>query len=251
VLRKSDGTYTYFLPDIAYHEDKAERGFDRAIDVWGADHHGYVPRMRAAMQALGHGQDFFEALIVQLVTVLKQGEEVKMSKRTGEFIGLRDLVDEVGVDAARYFFLMRKCDTPFAFDVDLATSRSEENPVYYVQMAHARMSGIFRVGGLSASSVSTEGVDLAALADESEPELIKLLAHFPGVVRRAAEALEPQRVTAYLEELARAAHLWYHRCRVLGEPPATERARLALARATQIVLANGLTLLGLDAPERM
>ena len=251
VLRKSDGSYTYFLPDIAYHEDKAQRGFERAIDVWGADHHGYVPRMRAAMQALGHGRHFFEALIVQLVTVLRHGEEVKMSKRAGEFITLRELVDEVGVDAARYFFLMRRCDTPFAFDVDLALKRTDENPVFYVQMAHARMSGIFRVGGIDPATVPALGVDVAALTDESEPELIKLLARFPDVVRSAAEALEPQRVTTYLEELARAAHLWYHRCRVLGEPPATERARLALARAARIVLANALRLLGLSAPDRM
>ncbi len=251
VLRKSDGTYTYFLPDIAYHQDKAGRGFDRAIDVWGADHHGYVPRMRAAMQALGHGTGFFEALIVQLVTVLRGGEEVKMSKRSGEFITLRELVDEVGVDAARYFFLMRRADTPFAFDVDLALKRTDENPVFYVQMAHARMSGIFRVGGVDPDGVTMDEVDVAVLTDPAEPELIQLLGRFPETVRRAAEALEPQRVTAYLEELARAAHLWYHRCRVLGEPPAVERARLALARATRIVLANGLTLLGLSAPDRM
>jgi len=251
VLRKSDGAYTYFTPDIAYHEDKAERGFDRAIDVWGADHHGYVPRMRAAMQALGHGEEFFEALIVQLVTILRGGEEVKMSKRSGEFITLRELVDEVGVDAARYFFLMRRSDTPFAFDVDLALKRTDENPVFYVQMAHARMSGIFRVGGVDPASVSMDGVDLEALTDPSEPELVQLLARFPEVTGRAAASLEPQRVTSYLEELARAAHLWYHKCRVLGEPPATERARLALARATRIVLANGLTLLGLTAPDRM
>ena len=251
VLRKSDGSYTYFMPDIAYHEDKAERGFDRAIDVWGADHHGYVARMRAAMQALGHDADFFEALIVQLVTVLREGEEVKMSKRAGEFITLRELVDEVGVDAARYFFLMRRSDTPFAFDVDLALKRTDENPVFYVQMAHARISGIFRVGGVEPDSATMVGVDVAVLTDPIEPELVQLLGRFPAVTRRAAEALEPQRLTAYLEELARAAHLWYHRCRVLGEAPAVERARLALARAARTVLANGLNLLGLSAPDRM
>ena len=174
-----------------------------------------------------------------------------MSKRAGEFITLKELVDEVGVDAARYFFLMRRSDTPFVFDVDLALKRTDENPVYYVQMAHARMSGIFRVGGIDPASVPMEDIDVAALTDESEPELIKLLARFPDVVCTAAEALEPQRVTTYLEDLARAAHLWYHRCRVLGEPPATERARLALARATRTVLANALRLLGLSAPDRM
>jgi len=251
VLRKSDGSFTYFLPDIAYHEHKASRGFDRAIDVWGADHHGYVPRMRAAMQALGHHGDFFEALIVQLVTVLKGGEEVKMSKRAGEFISLRDLLDDVGVDAARYFFLMRRSDTPFAFDVDLATKRSDENPVYYVQMAHVRMASLFRVGAIDPATVTADGVDIAELTDPSEPDLLKILARFPEVAARAAEALEPQRITAYGEELARAAHHWYHKCRVLGEPPAVEKARLALARATQITIANVLALLGLSAPERM
>jgi arginyl-tRNA synthetase len=251
VLRKSDGTYTYFLPDIAYHQDKAARGFDRAIDVWGADHHGYVARMRAAMLSLGRPAGFFDAIIVQLVTVLKDGVEVKMSKRAGEFIALRELVDEVGVDAARYFFLMRRGDSPFAFDVDLATKQTDENPVFYVQMAHARMSGIFRVGGLDPAAVTAEGADVAALPEPMEADLVKALGRFPLVVRRAAEALEPHRLTTYLEELARAAHVWYHHCHVLGEAPAVERARLALARATQRVLANGLTLLGLTAPDRM
>jgi arginyl-tRNA synthetase len=251
VLRKSDGTFTYFLPDIAYHQDKAARGFDRAIDVWGADHHGYVARMRAAMLALGQGAGFFDAIIVQLVTVLKDGVEVKMSKRAGEFITLRELVDEVGVDAARYFFLMRRGDSPFAFDVDLATRQTDENPVFYVQMAHARMSGIFRVGAVDPGSVTADGADVAALPEPMEADLVKTLGRFPLVVRRAAEALEPHRLTTYLEELARAAHLWYHHCHVLGEAPEVERARLALARATQLVLANGLALLGLTAPDRM
>jgi len=251
VLRKSDGSFTYFLPDIAYHEDKAARGFDRAIDVWGADHHGYVPRMRAAMRALGHPADFFDAIIVQLVTVLRHGEEVKMSKRAGEFITLRELVDEVGVDAARYFFLMRRSESPFAFDVDLATKRTDENPVFYVQMAHARMSGIFRVGEIDPASVTAEGAEVSALPEPMEADLVKTLGRFPLVARRAAEALEPHRVTTYLEELARAAHLWYHHCHVLGEAPPVERARLAVARATRTVLANGLTLLGLAAPDRM
>lgn len=251
VLRKSDGTFTYFTPDIAYHEDKARRGFDRAIDVWGADHHGYVPRMRAAMMALGHGAEFFQALIVQLVTVLRHGEEVKMSKRAGTFVTLRDLMDEVGVDAARYFFLMRRADTPFAFDIDLALKRTDENPVFYVQMAHARMSGIFRVGGIEPSSVTASGVDVGSLREPVEVELLKALSRFPETLRRAADALEPQRLTAYLEELARVAHNWYHHCRVLGESPEVERARLALARCTQIVLANGLRVLGLTAPDRM
>jgi arginyl-tRNA synthetase len=151
----------------------------------------------------------------------------------------------------RFFFLMRKAVSHLQFDIDLALKRSEENPVFYVQMAHARMSGVFRVGNVDASAVTAEGVDIAALTDPCEGELLKVLERFPGAVARAAEALDPQRIATYLEELARAAHLWYHRCRVLGESPPVERARLAVARATQIVLANALTLLGLSAPERM
>ena len=250
VLRKSDGTYTYFLPDIAYHVDKHDRGFDRVIDVWGADHHGYVPRVRAAMRALGYPDEFFHVSIVQLVKVLRGGEEVKMSKRSGEFITLRDLIDETGPDAARYFFLMRRGDSQLNFDLDLATSQSDENPVFYVQMAHARVSGIFRVADIDPDSVSAD-VQLEALPAPEDRELLKKLTAFPEVTARAARELEPHRLTGYLEELARLTHGWYHKCRVLGEPPEVERARLALARATRIVLANGLTLLGLTAPDRM
>ncbi len=250
VLRKQDGSFTYLAPDIAYHVSKFERGFALAIDVWGADHHGYVPRMRSVLKALGLPDSFFEVALVQLVKVVKGGEEVKMSKRSGEFVTLRDLVDDVGVDAARYFFLMRRGDSQFIFDVDLAKSQTEENPIFYVQMAHARMSGIFRVAGRAPEDVSGD-VALEALPAPEDRELLKKLAAFPDVTARAAREREPHRVTAYLEELAKVAHAWYHRCRVLGEAPATEAARLALARATRIVLANGLTLLGLSAPDRM
>jgi arginyl-tRNA synthetase len=250
VLRKSDGSLTYFVPDIAYHVDKHGRGFERVIDVWGADHHGYIPRMRAAVRALGYGEEYFEVALVQLVKVVKGGEEVRMSKRSGEFVTLRDLVDWVGVDAARYFFLMRPGQSPFTFDVDLARKQTDENPIFYVQMAHARMSGIFRVADRSPESVSGD-VALEALTAPEDLELLKKLAVFPEVVARAARTREPHKVTDYLEELARVAHGWYHKCRVLGEPPATEAARLALARAARIVIANGLGLLGLSAPDRM
>ncbi|MFZ5623315.1 MAG: arginine--tRNA ligase, partial [Gemmatimonadota bacterium] len=202
VLRKQDGTYTYFVPDIAYHVDKARRGFDLVIDVWGADHHGYIPRMRSVLVALGYPADFFEVTLVQLVKVVRGGEEVKMSKRSGEFVTLRDLMDEVGVDAARYFFLMRRGDSHFTFDVDLAKSQTDENPVFYVQMAHARMSGIFRVAGRTPEEVGTE-LDMAALPAPEEAELIKKLEVFPDIVARAAREREPHRVTAYLEDLAR------------------------------------------------
>jgi arginyl-tRNA synthetase len=249
VLRKRDGTYTYFMPDIAYHRDKRERGFARAIDVWGADHHGYAPRMRAAMIALGYPEDFFHAEIVQLVRVMRGGTEVRFSKRAGDFVTLRELFEDAGIDAARYFFLMRRGDGQFTFDVDLARSQTEDNPVYYVQMAHARLSGIFRVAGRAPESVTADGADLAALEQPEEVELLKQVRAFPDVVARAADTLEPHRITGFLEGLARVVHAWYHKFRVLGEPE--ELPRLVLARATRQVLANGLTILGIRAPDRM
>ncbi len=250
VLRKSDGSLTYLVPDIAYHRDKHERGFHRVIDVWGADHHGYIPRMRAALRALGYPEDFFEVALIQLVKVVKDGEEVRMSKRTGDFVTLRELIEWVGSDAARYFFLMRKGETPFVFDVDLARKQTDENPVFYVQMAHARMSGIFRVAGVTPEEAGSHA-ELAALPAPEDSELLKQLTRFPEVVAGAARAREPHRITSYLEDLARSAHHWYHHCRVLGEAKPTERARLVLARSARIVLSNGLRLLGLSVPDRM
>ena len=251
VMRKRDGTLTYFVPDIAYHIDKHERGFQKAIDLWGADHHGYVPRMRAAMVALGYGADFFEAEIIQLVKVVRGGEEVRMSKRSGEFVTLRDLIEWVGVDAARYFFLMRRGDSPFTFDIDLARSQTDENPVFYVQMAHARMTGIFRAADRAVESADRAAATMAGLPAPQDQELLKKLIAFPDIVAGAARAHEPHRVTGYLEELSRVAHAWYHHCRVLGESAEVERSRLVLARATRQVLANGLALLGCSAPDRM
>ncbi len=251
VVRKSDGTYTYLLPDIAYHRAKAERGFDLAIDVWGADHHGYVARMTAALLALGLPRSFFKAVLVQLVRVMRHGEEVRFSKRAGDYVALRDLVEETGVDAARYFFLMRRGDSQFVFDIDLATKQSDENPVYYVQYAHTRLCAIFRNGEVDPDSIVGNDVPSDALTASDELELMKQLAEYPKVVEKAAAALEPHRVIAYLEDLARLVHGWYHRHRVLGEAEDVTRARLVLARAAQIVLANGLTLLGIAAPERM
>ncbi len=249
VLRKQDGSYTYFVPDIAYHLDKFDRGFTTAIDVWGADHHGYIPRVRGALVALGLPEDWFEVAIVQLVKVVRDAEEVKMSKRSGDFVTLRDLYEETGVDAARYWFLMRRSDTHLVFDIGLAASRTDENPVFYVQMAHARMCGIFRNAERSPDSV-TGSLDIEALGDQDR-ELLNFAVAFPEAVARAARDREPHRITGYLDELARLTHAWYHGCRVLGEPPAVEQARLLLARAVRQVLANGLSLLGVSAPDRM
>lgn len=252
VLRKSDASLTYLVPDIAYHVDKRSRGFDRVVDVWGADHHGYVPRMRSVLAALGLPPDFFDVALLQLVKVVRGGEEVKMSKRSGEFVTLRDLVEEVGVDAARFFFLMRPGDSQLIFDIELAKRQTDENPVFYVQMAHARLSGIFRTAGHAPEAVSG-ALDLAALPAPEDQELLKKLGLFPEVVDRGAREREPHRVTNYLQQLATAVHGWYHHTRAVGAPEgaATEQARLLLARAARTVLANGLALLGITAPERM
>ena len=254
VMRKraeKGGEYTYFLPDVAYHVDKWERGFARAINVQGADHHSTVTRVRIGLRALEMGipAGYPEYVLHQMVTVMKGGAEMKLSKRAGSYMTVRELVDEVGRDAVRYFFLMRRGDSHLVFDVDLAKSQTEENPVFYVQMAHARLSGIFRVAGRAPETASPNGVNPAALDQPEELLLLKQLADFPSLVAGAATALEPHRVTGYLEGLARIVHAWYHKYRVLGEPE--EAARLVLARAVRQVLANGLTLLGVSAPDRM
>ena len=255
VMRKSaekGGGYTYFVPDVAYHETKWERGFQRAINVQGADHHSTVTRVRAGLQALNIGipVDYPEYALHQMVTVMKGGEEVKLSKRAGSYVTVRELIDEVGRDAVRYFFLMRKGDSQLSFDVDLARSQSEENPVYYIQMAHARLAGIFRVGNIDAARVATD-VDFSVLALPQETELMKALLDFPALVAGAADALEPHRVATYLHDTAGRIHHWYHAAHVLNEPEPLTRARLLLARAAQIVVRNGLTMLGISAPDRM
>ena len=253
VMRKRDGTFTYFVPDVAYHVTKWRRGFTRAINVQGADHHGTTARVRAGLQALEVGvpEGYPEYVLHQMVTVMRGGEEVKISKRAGSYVTVRDLIDEVGRDAVRYFFLMRKGDSQLVFDVDLARSQSEENPVYYIQMAHARLSGIFRVGEIDPATITADGVQWEALAEDAERELVKSLLDYPRLVAGAAEALEPHRVAAYLLETARQVHLWYHKHHVLGEPEHILRARLVLAKTARQVLANGLALLGITAPERM
>jgi arginyl-tRNA synthetase len=253
VMRKKDGTYTYFLPDVAYHVTKWRRGFKRAIDVQGSDHHSTVTRVRAGLQALELGipPGYPEYVLHQMVTLLRGGEEVKFSKRTGNIVTVRELIDEVGRDATRYFFLMRKADSSLVFDIDLARSQSEDNPVYYVQMAHARMSGIFRVGEIEPASITGAGVDLGVLSAPEEQELIAALLDFPDLVSGAVGALEPHRIAGYLHDTASLVHTWYHKHHVLDEPEAITNARLVLARAAREVLRNGLALLGITAPDRM
>jgi arginyl-tRNA synthetase len=253
VIIKRDGTYTYVVPDIAYHVGKWERGFRRVINIHGADHVGYWARVRAGLQMMGEGipDGWPEYVIHDLVKVSRGGEEVRMSKRAGSYVTLQDLLEWVGRDAVRYFFLMRRYVSDLTFDVDLAQRQSDENPVYYVQMAHARMCGIFRVGGINKDELRIETEALDALSAPEELELIKALLDFPDIVESAAQGLEPQRITAYLHEMAQLAHHWYHKYHVLGEPEPLQSARLALARATQLVLRNAMTLLGIHAPERM
>ncbi|MGH7551809.1 MAG: arginine--tRNA ligase, partial [Longimicrobiales bacterium] len=257
VLVKGDGSYTYFLPDIAYHREKARRGFGHVINVWGADHHGYVPRMQAALGALGL-EGFLDVEIVQMVRIVRSGKEVRLSKRAGQFVTLRELFEEVGVDVARYFFLMRRGDTQMVFDLDLALDHSEKNPVFKVQYAHARMMSIFRKAGIAADHIAAD-TDLSVLTHPTELELVKQLAHFPEVVGRAAEARAPHMMCEYLETTAGLVNSWYHagnpsrnpELAVLVRDPALRAARLVLARAVQITLRNGLRILALDAPQRM
>jgi len=256
VMRRSaekGGEPTYFVPDVAYHITKWERGFPRAINVQGADHHSTVTRVRIGLQALDMGipVGYPDYVLHQMVTVMRGGEEVKISKRAGSYVTVRDLIDEVGRDAVRYFFLMRKGDSQLVFDVDLARAQSDENPVYYIQMAHARMSGIFRVGMIDPTTVTGIGVDLSELQTPEERELMKALLDYPNLIKGAAGLLEPHLVANYLLETAGKIHLWYHKDHVLNEPEPIMQARLVLTRASQLVLRNGLDLLGISAPERM
>ena len=257
VLVKSDGTFTYFLPDLAYHREKAKR-FGHVINVWGADHHGYVPRMKGALAALGY-PDLLDVEIVQMVRLVRGGEEVKLSKRAGNIVTLRDLFNETGVDVARYFFLMRRGDTQMLFDLDLALDQSEKNPVYKVQYAHARMMSIFRKAGVDIATLDVAHADLGMLTHATEQELIKQLGDFPALVQRAAEARSPHIVCDYLETTAALVNSWYHagnpsrnpELAVLVSDERVRTARLALARAVRTVLRNGLSILGLSAPDRM
>ncbi len=250
VLVRANGMPTYFLADVAYHVNKRERGFEKVIDIWGPDHHGYIGRMQAAAEALGYGRDWLEVLIVQQVNLLSGGQPVKMSKRRGEFITLADLLDEVGRDTAIFFFLMRRAESHLDFDLDLARRQSDENPVFYVKYAHARVSGILRKAR-DEGAPDPAGADLARLVEEQETALIKTLLALPGTVAGAAEAREPHRLTNYLREVAQAFHLFYHHCRVVGPDAGLTRARLALTEGARLVLANGLALMDIEAPERM
>ena len=251
VLRKSDGSYTYFLPDVAYHVTKWRRGFTKVIDVQGTDHHSTVTRVRAGLQALGIGvpPGYPEYVLHSIVRVMRDGAQVKLSKRAGSYVTLRDLIDWVGRDAVRFFLVMRKADSEFVFDVDLARAKTEENPVYYIQYAHARVCSVFSQAGLDKESL--EGARLDLLKTEKEAALARRLEEFPDVLAAAARELAPHSVAFYLRELAGEFHSYYNAERILVEDEALRLARLALSAAVRQTLANGLSLLGVSAPEKM
>jgi arginyl-tRNA synthetase len=245
VIERSDGEHTYFASDIAYHENKRERGFDRLIDVWGADHHGYVQRMKAVFEALGGDRDRLELIIMQFVHLVEHGERASMSKRSGEFVSLDELVSEIGVDAARWFLIARSHDTTVDLDLDLAREQSAENPVYYVQYAHARIESVKRKAGSDAA----RSVDEAGAVHPSERALIQKLLTFPGEVREATERRAPHRIAAYALELAQSFTAFYRDCQIVGSDE--QAFRLALSDAAQAVLARALDLLGVSAPREM
>jgi arginyl-tRNA synthetase len=254
-MRKSDGGYTYFVPDVAYHEGKWQRGFERVINEQGADHHSTVDRVRAGLQALDVGipKGWPEYVLHQMVTVMRGGEEVKLSKRAGSYVTLRDLIDEVGRDATRYFLVARKTDSQLVFDIDLARAQTNDNPVYYIQYAHARVCSVHRQ--LAERGIDVDaGAGIAALArldSEHERTLMSVLSRYPEVVESAALNLDPQLIAQYLRELAAAFHGYYNAHQFIVEDAGLRNARVALADAARQVLANGLELLGVSAPQSM
>ena len=247
VLRKTDGSYTYLVPDIAYHKDKMDRGYDQLVDFFGADHHGYVPRLKASIAALGNDPDKLSVDIIQMVRLVENGQEVKMSKRLGNAVTIRELCDEVGVDAARYFFVQRALESHLDFDLGLARSQSNDNPVYYAQYAHARMCSILRSADGYPQAESYE-----RLTHEKEIELMKYINEFTSVVAEAARLRAPHKVCNYIQKLAQKFHSFYNACKVLdAKDEVLSAQRLALVQATRITLKNALTLIGVEAPEKM
>ncbi|HAS55522.1 MAG: arginine--tRNA ligase [Nitrospirae bacterium GWC2_57_13] len=252
VVVKQDGTYTYLATDIAYHRNKLGRGFATLVNIWGADHHGYIPRVQAVIQAFGHPKDSLHVLLVQLVTLMRHGQPVPMSKRAGDFVTLRDVMDDVGRDAARYIFLTRRSDSHLDFDLDVAKEQSRENPVYYVQYAHARLSSIFREAETRGIAVPASAeVDLALLDTEEEQNIIKSLARYPEMIEEAALAYEPHRITFYLQDLAGLLHNYYFKHRIIADDRARTMARLFLMKQVKTVIRGALGILGVNAPEKM
>jgi len=248
VVIKSDGKLTYLAPDIAYHLDKYRRGYARIIDIWGPDHHGYVPRMKAAIKALGESENSLDILIVQLATLYRAGKLVSMSTRAGEFITLREVMDEIGKDAARFCFIMRRISSHLDFDLDVVKKESMENPVYYIQYAHARIWSMLEYGKTVKLNAR---FDSSLLKESEETAIMRMLRQFPHMVTLSAKALEPYIILQYLEDLAAAFHSFYNKHRVIGNDPDLTRSRLILVDCVRIVLANGLRLLGVSLPKKM
>jgi len=252
VVVRSNGLTTYFASDIAYHQDKFDRGFERVIDVWGADHHGYIPRVSAAIEASGHTRDKFDVILIQLVNLLREGEPVAMSTRAGEFVTLKDVINEVGSDAARFIFLTRHYESALDFDLELAKKKTNDNPVYYVQYVHARISSIVRKAQeRGISDIVWNDAAISGLAEPEEIQLIKIMARYPEIVRCSAEYMEPHRITYYLMNLAAAFHAYYNKHRVLTDEVELTLGRLYLVLAIKKIIRNGLSLLGVSAPEKM
>ena len=249
VVIRDNGVPTYLAADIAYHKNKYERGFGKIINLWGADHHGYICRVKAAMSALGFDAEKLDVRLLQMVRLLRGGELVKLSKRTGQTITLSELIEEVGTDAARYFFVMRSMDSQLDFDMDLATSQSNENPVYYIQYAHARICSIFRQA--EENNLKAENPELALLVEETEINLINKLAEYEDEIEKAAKEYAPQRIARYAYDLAGCFHSFYNQCRILGVDEKLAEARLALVKATAHVIRHALGIVGVSAPERM
>ena len=259
VVLKRDGEYTYFASDIAYHKDKLDRGFDAIINIWGADHHGYIPRIKSVLEAFGLPKEKFKVILIQMVALLRRGEPVQMSKRSGEFVTLREVVSEVGADITKFIFLTRRADSQLEFDIEVAKEQSAENPVFYVQYAFARISSIFRQamekgiirGERPLALTDTERRCLSLLKEDDEFSVIKKLLQYPMVFEGAAVSCEPHRITYYLQELAGMFHSYYNKHRVISDDEQLTNARLCLCKAVQIVLKEGLSMLGVSAPERM
>jgi len=249
VIRKSDGSFTYLTPDIVYHKNKFERGFEKIINIWGPDHHGYVPRIKAAVEALGHPREDIDVLIVQLATIYRNGQPLSMSTRKGQYISLREVIDEVGSDAARFFFLMRRCNAHLDFDLELAKKETPENPVYYIQYAHARIHSIFKKA--KEAKIEPKHKDLSLLEEIEEIELMKKIGQFPDALVICHGQVDPYALLNYLQELAAAFHKFYDAHRVVDENHELSSQRLALIDAAKIVLANGLKLIGVSTPKKM
>jgi len=251
VVCRENGQYTYFASDIAYHLNKIERGYDQLIDVWGADHHGYIARVKGALSALGANPDKLVVTLVQFAVLYRGGEKVAMGKRSGDFVTLRELREEVGEDATRFFYVLRKSDQHLDFDLDLAKSRTNENPVYYIQYAYARVCSVFAQCDTDATRITGSVADLSPLASDADLELLQKLSEYPEIIEAAAREFSPHLIAFYLKDLAAVFHSYYNGTRFLVDDAATRSARLALAGAVRQVLANGLALLGVSAPEKM